>query len=225
MGSSADDDNRTTKSTHHIDEEDDADDNIRSPLTIASMNRTHDQMLLYVKPSLTLQLVNVYSMPKYPSRQNIPTQMEKYMDWKVEDEDGDDGSDDGGVELFYPILHNSEFWITMDSMIEVNDILTTTPTITTTSNSENDIQTTHHQPTNTNTKNITLELHLQDINMWKWQFMSQMEESWRLQEDIEGDTGNTSDGGGMDILRTMLLETNPITSHHHRHRLRLSYVI
>jgi len=214
MGSSADDDGSTTKSTHHVDEEDDDDDTIRSPLTIASMNRTHDQMLLYVKPSLTLQLVNVHSMPKFPSRQNIPQQMGKYMDWKVEeDNDGDDGDADGGVELFYPILHNSEFWITMDSMIEVNDILTTTPTITTTSNSENDIQTTHHQPTNTNTKNITLELHLQDINMWKWQFMSQMEESWRLQEDLEGDTSSSSSstgGGGMDVLRTMLLETNPI---------------
>lgn len=40
--------------------------------------------------------------------------------------------------------------------------------------------------------------------------MSQMEESWRLQEDIEGDTGNAGGGGGMDVLRTMLLETNPI---------------
>lgn len=149
MGSSADNDGSTTKSTHHVDEEDDDDDTIRSPLTIASINRTHDQMLLYVKPSLTLQLVNVYSMPKFPSRKNIPTQMEKYMDWKVEDEDGSDDDDDGGVELFYPILHNSEFWITMDSMVEVDDTLTKAPTTTTTtSNSENDIQTTQHQPTN-----------------------------------------------------------------------------
>jgi len=40
--------------------------------------------------------------------------------------------------------------------------------------------------------------------------MSQMEESWRLQEDLEGVAGGGSSGGGMDLMRTMLLETNPI---------------
>jgi len=39
--------------------------------------------------------------------------------------------------------------------------------------------------------------------------MSQMEESWRVQEDLDADTGS-SGGSGMDILRTMLLETNPV---------------
>merc|ERR1711957_846168 len=88
----------------------------------------------------------------------------------------------------------------MDSMIPVNDTMATTTTTTTNTNST-------HDP---NTPTVSIEMHLQDITMWRWQFMSQMEESWRLQEDLEGVAGGGSSGGGMDLMRTMLLETNPI---------------
>lgn len=40
--------------------------------------------------------------------------------------------------------------------------------------------------------------------MWKWQLQSQTEESWRKQEDMTGEVDQ-----GNDVLRNMLLETNP----------------
>jgi hypothetical protein len=79
-----------------------------SVLTQASLNRSSDQILLYLKPSLTLEVVEVTM--NFPSRDRIPQQFSKYMDWY-------------NATHFYPILHSSEFWITKDQLHEVNGTL------------------------------------------------------------------------------------------------------
>jgi hypothetical protein len=81
-----------------------------SVLTLASLNRTHDQVLLYVKPSLTLQIVDFGNID-FPNRASIPLQFADHMDWY----DGDPMRD-----WYYPILYRSEFWITSASLREVN---------------------------------------------------------------------------------------------------------
>ena len=40
--------------------------------------------------------------------------------------------------------------------------------------------------------------------MWKWQLQSQMETSWRKQEEFTGEEDQSN-----DLFRNMLLETNP----------------
>jgi len=79
---------------------------------------------------------------------------------------------------FYPILYSSQFWVTKSMLVPING----------------------------STPEISLEVTLEPVSMWKWQLMSQMEQSWKQQEDFMGD----EDAGGADILRTMLLETNPL---------------
>jgi len=138
-----------------------------SPLTVASANTTHEQILLYLKPSLTLQLIDPYSMPYFPNRKSIPNTIKKHIQWKSEKSN-----------TFYPILYFNEFWMTRESLTEVNDTLT--------------------EP-------VTLTARFENSNMWKWQLMSQMEDSWKLQEELNGG----DDDGGTDMLRTMFLETNP----------------
>ena len=78
---------------------------------------------------------------------------------------------------FYPILYSSEFWVTKSMLYALNG----------------------------STPEISLEMTLEPVSMWKWQLMSQMEQSWKQQEDFMGD----EDASGSDIFRTMLLETNP----------------
>ncbi len=84
-----------------------------SVLTLASLNRTHDQVLLYMKPSLTLQIIDFGSMD-FPDRSSMPHQFTDHMDWY----DGDPTRD-----WYYPILYQSEFWITSASLREVNGTL------------------------------------------------------------------------------------------------------
>jgi hypothetical protein len=84
-----------------------------SVLTLASLNRTHDQVLLYMKPSLTLQIIDFGSID-FPDRPSIPHQFTDHMDWY----DGDPTRD-----WYYPILYQSEFWITSASLREVNGTL------------------------------------------------------------------------------------------------------
>ena len=42
------------------------------------------------------------------------------------------------------------------------------------------------------------------IKMWKWQLQSQTEDNWRKQEAFTGEEDQ-----GNDMLRNMLIETNP----------------
>ena len=96
------------------------DANDSSILTTASLNKTHDQTLLYMKPSLTLQLVEMGPVD-FPTRESVPKQFGDHMDWY----EGESGGR-GGVprqELYYPILYGSDFWITYVSLREVNGTL------------------------------------------------------------------------------------------------------
>ena len=144
-----------------VDETDD------SPLTRAGYNTTHDQLLLYATPSLTLQVVDMANTPNFPNRHGMPAQFSDHMDWLDEKSTG-----------FYPILYNSQFWITKTNLV----------------------------PLNGSTTEITMEMMLEPAKMWKWQLMSQMEQSWKQQEDFMGE----EDASGGDMFRTLLLDTNPI---------------
>uniref|UniRef100_A0A7S1YQU3 Cleft lip and palate transmembrane 1 n=1 Tax=Ditylum brightwellii TaxID=49249 RepID=A0A7S1YQU3_9STRA len=132
-----------------------------SPLTVASRNTTHDQLLLYAKPSLTLQIVPVEL--QFPQRQSIPPQFSMHMDWYSDYE-------------YYPILYNSEFWIMTDHLVEVNGTIDESVT----------------------------EMRIEHVPMWKWQLMSQMEQTWANQEKMTGEEDSSN-----DMFRTMLMETNP----------------
>jgi len=148
---------------------------VNSVLTAAALNKTHDQILLYIKPSLTLQLVDMGPVD-FPSRDSIPKQFSDHMDWYDGENDEGFGSIGGMRELYYPILHGSEFWITYSSLKEVNGTM----------------------------KESQLDVIFEPVSMWKWQLQSQMEESWKRQEAFTGEEDHSN-----DMLRTMLLETNP----------------
>lgn len=90
------------------------DANDTSVLTTASLNKTHDQMLLYIKPSLSLQLVDM-GILNFPSRESIPRQFSDHMEWYEGEANGFLGGDS-----YYPIVYSSEFWITYASLKEVN---------------------------------------------------------------------------------------------------------
>jgi hypothetical protein len=90
-------------------------------LTLASQNKTHDQILLYIKPSLTLQMVDLGAAVNFPSRESIPRQFSDHMDWYEGDElQQHPGMKRPGGNRYYPILYVSEFWITYESLKEVN---------------------------------------------------------------------------------------------------------
>jgi hypothetical protein len=137
-----------------------------SVLTQASINKTHDQLLLYIKPSLTIQMVEIGQID-FQTRTSIPKQISDYMDWY----EGDPTRD-----WYYPIIYQSEFWITSSSLREVNGTL----------------------------RKSTLDVKFEPVAMWKWQLQSQTEESWRKQEAMTGEEDQ-----GNDVLRNMLLDTNP----------------
>lgn len=99
-----------------------AGDKDTSVLTVASRNKTHDQILLYMKPFVTLQLIDIASI-SLPHKKNIPSQIANHMDWY----EGGDGDDQGArsfhvpnQDLYYPILYQSEFWMTSGSLKELN---------------------------------------------------------------------------------------------------------
>jgi len=149
---------------------------ISSPLTIASSNSQSDAILLYLKPSLTLQLVDMAGMMTFPHRKKIPLPILSHMDWLNETS-----------SRYYPLLYSSEFWITSDKLIPINDTISQS----------------------------TIQITLEQIKFWKWQLMSQMEETWRKQSAMNagiggGGAGGQDDDEGTDMFRTMLLETNPI---------------
>ena len=137
-----------------------------SPLTKASADKKEDAILLYLKPTLTLQLIDLNSMPVFPERNKIPAQITNHMNWLNETS-----------TQYYPLLYNSEFWITNEALVEVNDTI----------------------------KESSIQITFENIKVWKWQLMSQMEETWRKQEEATGEQD-----AGTDMFRTMLLETNPI---------------
>ncbi|KAL7555096.1 hypothetical protein ACHAWF_018708 [Thalassiosira exigua] len=142
-----------------------------SVLTTASLNKTHDQTLMYLKPSLTLQIMDMGPVD-FPNRKSMPRQFLDHMDWYEGEGDGRPTTS----ELYYPILYSSEFWITFASLKEVNGTM----------------------------KESDLEITYEPVPMWKWQLQSQTEESWRKQEAFTGEEDH-----GNDMLREMLLETNP----------------
>lgn len=143
-----------------------------SVLTKASLNKTHEQLLLYIKPSLTLQIVD-FGKLDFASKQAIPTGFANYMDWySGEERRGPPALQD----FYYPILYQSEFWITFASLKEVNGTM----------------------------KKSGLDIAYEPISMWKWQLQSQTEDNWRKQEAFTGEEDE-----GNDMLRNMLLDTNP----------------
>ena len=81
-----------------------------SPLTRSSANTTMDARLLYIKPALTLDLVQ--GIPPFTTRSHIPAQISKHMQWT-----------NATSSQHYPLLYSSEFWITKASHIEVNDTI------------------------------------------------------------------------------------------------------
>lgn len=137
-----------------------------SPLTKASANKEVEAILLYAKPSLNLQLIDMTQMPPFPARNKIPEPILKHVDWLNETS-----------SHYFPLLYSSEFWINNDALVEVNDTV----------------------------MELNLEINVEDTRVWKWQLMSQMEETWRKQAETTGE-----DDDGTDMFRTMLLETNPI---------------
>ncbi len=162
----------------HIDS-DNSSSNKKSPLTIASANTTEDCTLLYLKPTLSLQLVDMKGLPTFPERRSIPIQVSTHMTW-FNDTNNNDKSDKNilSSSIYYPILYSSEFWILKSSYVELNDTISST----------------------------NIEISVNDVSFWKWQLMTQMEESWNKQSALnDGD-----DDSSTDMLRTMLLETNPI---------------
>jgi len=142
-----------------------------SILTQASLNKTHDQLLLYIKPSLTIQFVELGTMD-LPPRNSMPKQFADHMDWY----DGETNEMDGDGWLYYPILYNSEFWISYGSLKEVNGTM----------------------------KESVVDVTLEPVPMWKWQLQSGMVDNQRKQESFTGEEDDSN-----DMLRTMLLETNP----------------
>ena len=142
-----------------------------SILTQASLNKTHDQLLLYIKPMLTIQFVELGAMD-LPARNSMPKQFADHMDWY----DGEKNEMDGDGWLYYPILYNSEFWISYGSLKEVNGTM----------------------------KESVVDVSLEPVPMWKWQLQSGMETNQRKQESFTGEEDDSN-----DMLRTMLLETNP----------------
>jgi hypothetical protein len=135
-----------------------------SPLTLSSVNTTMDARLLYIKPSLNLDIVQ--GIPTFTTRSHLPVQISKHMQFPHDNS-----------SQYYPLLYSSEFWITKASHIEVNDTLVET----------------------------TIEINIRDVSMWKWQTTSQMEAQWEMQEQMDG-----GEEGDSDMLRNLLMDTNPI---------------
>jgi hypothetical protein len=142
-----------------------------SILTKASLNKTHDQTLLYIKPTLTIQFVDLGTMD-LPSRNNMPKQFADHIDWY----DGEQNEINGDGWLYYPILYNSEFWISYRSLKEVNGTM----------------------------KESVIEVTVEPVPMWKWQLQSGMVDNQQKQESFTGEEDDST-----DMIRTMLLETNP----------------
>ena len=140
-----------------------------SPLTRALSNSTQtDAILLYLKPSLTLQLVDMKGMMVFPHRSKIPPPILHDMDWLNET-----------ASKYYPLLYSSEFWITSDQLVPINDTI----------------------------YKSNLQIHLEQVKLWKWQLMSQLEETLRRPAEMNG---GQQDDQGTDMLQTMLLKTNLI---------------
>jgi hypothetical protein len=140
----------------------------KSVLATAARNTMEDVTLMYIKPTLTLQLVE--DTPESFKKSSIPTQISKHLDFLDLQDDNDFAAD------YYPIFYPSEFWMRHQDTFPVNGTLS----------------------------NVSLTFYLQPVRMWKWQLMSQMEETWRVQEE-QRSVGT----GGADLIRTLLMDTNP----------------
>ena len=131
-----------------------------SVLGSASRKLDEDVVLAYLKPTLSLEVVDYHS--PFP-RGGIPKQFREYMNF-------DDKTDN-----YYPILYPSEFWLSSKDLVAINGTIT----------------------------NATLNFSIRSNSIWKWQLMSGMEKQWEVQDSLSGGNGES------DIIRTMLLDTNP----------------
>ena len=61
----------------------------------------------------------------------------------------------------------------------------------------------HYYPINETLSSLPLTLHYNSLVMWKWQMMTQMEESFNMQKQW-----GTADEGDSDEIKRVLLETN-----------------
>eukprot|EP00560_Eucampia_antarctica_P009381 CAMPEP_0197827194 /NCGR_PEP_ID=MMETSP1437-20131217/4026_1 /TAXON_ID=49252 ORGANISM="Eucampia antarctica, Strain CCMP1452" /NCGR_SAMPLE_ID=MMETSP1437 /ASSEMBLY_ACC=CAM_ASM_001096 /LENGTH=613 /DNA_ID=CAMNT_0043427945 /DNA_START=128 /DNA_END=1969 /DNA_ORIENTATION=+ len=84
-----------------------------NPLTLANLNTTHAQNLLYLRPTLTLQWVP--QAFTYPNKDSVPEAISKHMTSWVNE------------TSYHPILYRSEFWTTNDQLILVNETVTQFP--------------------------------------------------------------------------------------------------
>ena len=127
------------------------------------------------------------------------------MDW-YQGEDKECAAADGfpNQDLYYPILYQSEFWIAFGSLKEINGSM---------KDSELNV---NYEPVAVSSSrhlNFALTFHVWyshsmdlfwNIKIWKWKLQSQTEENWRKQEAFIGEEYQ-----GNDMLRNMLLDTNP----------------
>lgn len=80
------------------------------------------------------------------------------------------------IGRYYPVLFFDEFWLFGEHLIELNDTV----------------------------KVLNLTLSYSPLSLLKWQFMLQMEQSFKMQESM-----GTSVEGESDEFKRMLIETNP----------------
>lgn len=134
-----------------------------SVLTAASLDRSEDRRMLYIKPSLTIQMVDLGAVG-FPSRESVPKQISDHMDWFEAKDARQWGLGALHSPFYYPVVYGSDFWITYASLKEVNGTL----------------------------KESQVEVVVEPIPVWKWQLQTSTEESWRKQDAFTGeeDEGN-----------------------------------
>jgi len=157
---------------NELDEKDEEKENFKSILGQASINESIDAILLYIKPFINLQLVQLDDKTPLPIS-SLPSFLAEHFMFV-----------DPSNTSFYPLLHPSEFWLKSDSLIIVNDTLT----------------------------NVTIDISLSHVGLWKWQLMTQMEYQWKTQAKAASFGGlldEEEDDSQADFLRTILYDTNP----------------
>jgi len=141
-----------------------------SVLGKASLNTSIDAVLLYIKPFMNLQLVQLDDKTPLPIS-SLPSFLAEHFMFV-----------DSSNTSFYPLLHPSEFWLKSDSLVAVNDTLS----------------------------NVTIDISLSHVGLWKWQLMTQMEYQWQTQAKASSFGGfGEEDDSQADFLRTILYDTNP----------------
>jgi len=179
-----DDSRKNTKKKKNSKKDEEIEDN--TVLGLASKNTEEDAILLYVKPSLMLQLVDFeFSFP----RGQIPPNILDYFDFYMKEYDFNTGisyeenkskilkeAPKAGAD-YYPLLHPSDFWLLDEKLVAVNGTL----------------------------DEVTISFDVDFTPFWKFTLMAQMEAQWKMQEKLTG--GGESD---FDMFRSILLDNNPV---------------